>query len=101
MFLLLTIYFCLSLTLLLGAAGLERRDIVARRLGVNGRAMLLALAVSAVAALGVTVATAFAWGWVNMLHVLGGMIVYHGIMGIFLVHGLQEVSARVARQNMA
>ncbi|MEX5730039.1 polyferredoxin [Rhodovulum iodosum] len=96
MFQFLALYLLLSLAVLMGAAEVERRAIVARRLGPNGRAMLLALAASAIAALGVTAATAYEWGWINMLHVLGGLIVYHGVMGIFLVHGLQEVSARAA-----
>lgn len=96
MFWTLVLYFGLSLALLLGAAEIERRAIVAKRLGPNGRAMLLALAASAIAALVLSVAAVFAWGWVDMLHVLGGMILYHGVMGVFLVHGLQEVSARAA-----
>lgn len=86
----------LSLVVLLGATEIERRAIVARRLGPNGRAILSALVISAVASLGVTVAAAFAGGWIYLLHVLGASILYHGVMGIFLVHGLQEVSARVA-----
>ncbi|MCE6953062.1 hypothetical protein LAZ40_22645 [Cereibacter sphaeroides] len=90
----------LSLVLLLGATEIERRAIVARRLGPNGRAILAALFISAVASLAVTVAAAFAGGWIYLLHVLGASIVYHGFMGVFLVHGLQEVSARVAEQAM-
>lgn len=85
-----------SLVLLLGATELERRAIVARRLGPNGRAILVALFLSAVAALGVTVAAGISGGWIYFFHVLGGSILYHAIMGVFLVHGLQEVSARVA-----
>lgn len=96
MFQLIALYLGLSLIVLFGAAAMERRAILAKRLGPNGRAMLLALAASAISALVVTVATGFAWGWINMLHVLGGMILYHGIMGVSLVHGLQEVSARAA-----
>lgn len=95
-FLLLALYLCFSLIVLLGAAELERRAIVARRLGPNGRAFLLSLVISVVVSLGVTVAAGVMGGWVDMLHVLGGSIVYHGFMGVFLVHGLQEVSARVA-----
>lgn len=93
---LLGIYLCASLVLLLGATELERRAIVARRLGPNGRAILSALVISVVASLGVTVASAFLGGWIYLLHVLGLSIVYHGVMGVFLVHGLQKVSARVA-----
>lgn len=100
MVLFLALYLCLSLVLLLGAAALERRAIVARRLGPNGRAMLLALALSMIAGLAATVTTGAAWGWINMLHVLGGVILYHGVMGVFLVQGLQEVSARVAGHAM-
>jgi hypothetical protein len=100
MFLVLALYLCASLALLLGAAEMERRAIVARRLGPNGRAMLLALAISAATALAVTAAAAVSWGWINMLHVLGAMIVYHAFMGIFIVHGLQEVSARVASRSV-
>ncbi|SIO46702.1 hypothetical protein SAMN05444722_2348 [Rhodovulum sp. ES.010] len=94
MFQVLALYLVLSLMLLLGAAAMERSAILAKRMGPNGRALLLALAISAAGALLVTAAAAFAWGWINMLHVLGGLILYHGIMGVFLVHGLQEVSAR-------
>ncbi|MBK1636230.1 hypothetical protein [Rhodovulum adriaticum] len=96
MLLLLTSYLVLSMILLLGASELERRAIVDRRIGPNGRALLVALVASAVAALGVTAVTAYMDDWVTMLHVFGGMVLYHGIMGIFLVHGLQKVSARVA-----
>jgi hypothetical protein len=85
-----------SLTLLFGAAELERRAILERRLGPNGRAMLAALAISAVASLGVIVVAAYSAGWIYLLHLLGGTIIYHGVMGISLVHGLQQVSARVA-----
>jgi membrane associated rhomboid family serine protease len=99
MFELLAVYLCASLILLLGASEIERRAIVARRLGPNGRAFLWALVISAAGSLGVTVATAFLGDWVDMLHVLGASIVYHGFMGAFLVHGLQEVSARVANQG--
>jgi len=92
------LYLVFSLVVLLGAAELERRAIVAKRLGPNGRAMLLALFVSAVSSLAVVISAAFATDWIYMLHVLGGSIIYHGLMGIFLVHGLQEVSARVGAQ---
>ncbi|MBN2906204.1 MAG: hypothetical protein JXJ18_05810 [Rhodobacteraceae bacterium] len=90
------LYLFLSLILLLGATELERRAIVARRLGPNGRAILLALVISAVASLGVTVATAYSQGWIYLFHVIGASIIYHGFMGISLVHGLQKVSARAA-----
>ncbi|OLS43847.1 hypothetical protein BV509_05535 [Rhodovulum sulfidophilum] len=95
------LYLGFSLVLLLGAAELERRAIVARRLGPNGRAMLIALVVSAVSSLFVVVAAGVSGGWIFMLHVLGGAILYHALMGIFLVHGLQEVSARVAGHGMS
>ncbi|TCO71645.1 hypothetical protein [Rhodovulum euryhalinum] len=101
MLLLLGLYLCFSLALLLGAAEIERRAIVARRLGPNGKAFLAAIVTSMVVSLGVTVASAFIGGWIQLLHVLGGSILYHGVMGIFLVHGLQEVSARVAVQGTA
>lgn len=100
MLLLLGTYLCASLVLLFGAAELERRAIVARRLGPNGRALLIALVVSAVASLGITVAAGVIGNWVDMLHVLGGAILYHAIMGVSLVHGLQKVSARVASGTM-
>ena len=92
----LALSFGFSLALLLGATELERRAIVARRLGPNGRAILLALFVSAVASLVVTVAAGISGGWIYFFHVLGASIIYHGVMGVSLVHGLQEVSARVA-----
>ncbi|ANB32722.1 hypothetical protein JMM63_07600 [Rhodovulum sulfidophilum] len=94
------LYLVFSLGVLLGAAELERRAIVARRLGPNGRAMLVALAASALGALVVVVISTFAEGWIYMLHVLGGAILYHGFMGAFLVHGLQEVSARAAGHDI-
>lgn len=100
-FQLLLLYLCFSLILLFGAAALERRAIVAREMGPNGRAFLISIAISAVVSLFVTVATAYSNGWIYLLHILGGSIIYHGLMGIFLVHGLQKVSARVAAQNMA
>ncbi|MCB6179814.1 hypothetical protein LHP98_16965 [Rhodobacter sp. Har01] len=89
-----------SLVLLLGAAELERRAIVARRMGPNGRAMLAALAISAVASLGVIGVAAYSTGWIYLLHLVGATVAYHGFMGVFLVHGLQEVSARVASQPL-
>lgn len=89
-----------SLLLLFGAAELERRAIVARRMGPNGRAMLSALVVSAVASLGVMVVAAYSAGWIYLLHLLGATIIYHAVMGISLVHGLQQVSARVAGQPL-
>jgi len=92
-------YVVFSLALLLGAAVLERRGILAMEMKPNGKAMLLALAVSAGTGLALTLTTLVAWGWVNMLHVLGGVILYHAVMGIFLVHGLQEVSARAYLQT--
>lgn len=84
----------LSLALLLGATEWERRAIVARRLGPNGRAILTALAISAIGSLGVVVTAGVSGGWIFLLHLLGASILYHGAMGVFLVHGLQEVSAR-------
>ncbi|WP_242509435.1 hypothetical protein, partial [Rhodovulum imhoffii] len=100
-FQLLALYLAFSLLLLFGAAELERRAIVARRLGPNGRAMLLALVISVVASLVVVAVSAFVEDWVYMLHALGASIAYHGFMGVSLVHGLQEVSARVAAQRTA
>ena len=96
MFELLAVALTLSLALLFGAAEMERRAIVARRLGPNGRAMLSALAISAVASLFVIGVTAFSVGWIYLLHLISATIIYHGVMGVALVHGLQEVSARVA-----
>ncbi len=96
MFQFLALSFGVSLALLLGATEWERRAIVARRLGPNGRAILAALAISAVGSLGVVVTAGVAEGWVYLLHLLGASILYHGVMGVFLVHGLQEVSARTA-----
>lgn len=93
--LILGLYLGFSLVLLLGAAEVERRAIVARRLGPNGRAILIALVVSVVASLGVVVAGAVTGGLLRTLHLLGGTIVYHGAMGVLLVRGLQRVSARV------
>lgn len=90
------LYLVVSLAVMFGAAELERRAIVARRLGPNGRAILIALFASAVGALGVTLAAGVMGDWVDLLHVLGGAIVYHAVMGVSLVHGLQKVSARVA-----
>ncbi|TCP61325.1 hypothetical protein EV663_10543 [Rhodovulum bhavnagarense] len=101
MWLFLSTYFLASLALLLGATELERRAIVARKMWPNGKAFLFAIAFSAIVSLFVTVAAAYASGWVSLLHVLGLSILYHGFMGIFLVHGLQRVSARVACQAMA
>ncbi|HDR28950.1 hypothetical protein [Rhodovulum sp.] len=98
---LLGIYLCVSLVLPFGAAEPERRAIVARRLGPNGRAVLIALFASAIASLGVTVAAGLIGNWVDMLHVLGGAILYHAIMGVSLVHGLQKVSAGVATGAMS
>lgn len=97
---LITIYTVLSLALLFGAAEWERRAIMARRLGPNGRAMLIALLVSAVSSLFVIVGGAVSAGWIYILHMLGASILYHTVMGISLVHGLQEVSARTARQRL-
>ncbi|AWD23476.1 hypothetical protein [Fuscovulum blasticum] len=99
MFQFLACSFALSLVLLLGAAELERRAIVARRMGPNGRAMLAALAISALASLVVIVVAAYSAGWIYLLHLLGATIVYHGVMGVFLVHGLQEVSARANAES--
>lgn len=100
MFYVIVLYMLLSLGLLFGAAELERRAIVARRRGPNGRAMLLSLLISAVGSLVVLVIGGFSAGWIYILHILGGSILYHGIMGISLVHGLQEVSARTARERL-
>ena len=100
MFQFLVISLAISLLLLFGAAELERRAIVARRMGPNGRAMLAALALSAVASLGVIVVAAYSVGWIYLLHLLGATIIYHAFMGISLVHGLQLVSARVATQPL-
>ncbi|MBZ4021700.1 hypothetical protein CKO11_04400 [Rhodobacter sp. TJ_12] len=97
---LLTIYTLFSLGLLFGAAELERRAINERRYGPNGRAMLLSLVISVVASIFVIIGGAISSGWIYILHLLGASIVYHGFMGISLVHGLQEVSARVARQRL-
>lgn len=96
----LTLYTVLSLAMLFGAAEWERRSIVARKRGPNGRAMLIALLVSAVASLFVIVGGAVSAGWIYILHLLGASILYHAFMGISLVHGLQEVSARIARQRL-
>lgn len=96
MFLFITLCLAASLGLLFGAAELERRAIVARRRGPNGRAMLLALLISAVGSLFVVVIATVSGGWIYLLHLLGASILYHGFMGISLIHGLQEVSARVA-----
>lgn len=93
---LLSLYLFFSLALLFGASELERRAIVARKMGPNGRAFLFAIAFSAIASLFVTVTAAYSAGWIYVLHILGASIIYHGLMGIFLVHGLQKVSARVA-----
>ncbi|MRH20148.1 hypothetical protein [Rhodovulum strictum] len=99
MLLVLGLYLGFSLSLLLGAAELERRAIVARRLGPNGRAILIALIVSVVVSLGVVAAGAVTGGLLRTLHLLGGTIVYHGAMGVLLVRGLQQVSARVFAQR--
>lgn len=95
MLLLLSLYLAASLILLFGAAEVERRGIVARSMWPNGRAFLFAIALSAIASLFVTVFAAYSYGWIQLLHLLGGSILYHGFMGISLVHGLQKVSARV------
>lgn len=97
---LLTLYTLCSLALLFGAAEMERRAIVARRYGPNGRAMLLSLVISVIASLFVIVGGAISSGWIYLAHLLGASILYHGFMGISLVHGLQETSARVARQRL-
>lgn len=85
----------LSVVLLLAATEIERRDIMARRIGANGRVILASLVFSAVASLVVTALSAAFWGWTCLVGVLCASILYHGFMGVFLVHGLQETSARV------
>ncbi|SOC14639.1 hypothetical protein [Rhodobacter maris] len=97
---LLTLYTLFSLALLFGAAELERRAITERRRGPNGRAMLLSLVISVVASVFVIIGGAISSGWIYILHLLGASILYHGFMGISLVHGLQETSARTARQRL-
>lgn len=95
MYLFLGLSLALSLILLFGATEIERRDIVARRIGANGRVMLGALFFSAATSLLVAALASLWGGWICFLGTLAAAIAYHGFMGIFLVHGLQETSARV------
>ncbi|MGP3696398.1 hypothetical protein [Rhodobacter sp. NSM] len=100
-FLFLTFSLAASLVLLFGATEIERRAIVGRYTGVNGIAFLSTLSISFVGSLVVVVLATIWGGWSYLLHLLPGTIIYHFFMGVFLVHGLQKTSERVALEDQA
>ncbi|WP_246100374.1 hypothetical protein [Cereibacter sediminicola] len=100
-FLFITLSLAASLALLFGATEIERRAIVGRYTGVNGAAILITFVVSFVGSL-VVVALATIWGgWIYLFHLLPMTVLYHFFMGVFLVHGLQKTSERVALEDQA
>lgn len=92
------IFGSISFFALLLATLVERGGIVGGVNGANGLIILVFLIVSFLASLVVAVIAGIFGGWGYLWSVLGGTVLYHGVMGAATIGYLQWLATRTARQ---